>query len=73
MPEIPDDPKEPFLWFYEEYKKLKTANSPPDCHPGHGRRLGISSPVSDTNPFPTSKNQGSEWTLGCRLFFVTKI
>src|SRR6516162_2623981 len=38
-----------------------------------GRRLGISSRVSDTNPFPSSKNQGSEWTLGCRLFFVTKI
>ena len=36
MPEIPDDPKEPFLWFYEEYKKLKAANSPQTAIPAIG-------------------------------------
>ena len=38
-----------------------------------GGQLGISSSSERTNPFPSSKNQGSQWILGCRLFFVTKI
>ena len=33
MPEIPDDPKEAFLWFYKEYTKLKEANSPQTAIP----------------------------------------
>ena len=36
MPAIPDDPKEAFLWFYEEYKKLKAANSPQAVIPAIG-------------------------------------
>ena len=36
MPEIPDDPKEAFLWFYEEYTKLKAAKSPQTAIPAIG-------------------------------------
>jgi hypothetical protein len=36
MPKIPDDPKEALLWFYEEYTKLRGANSPQACLPAIG-------------------------------------
>jgi hypothetical protein len=47
MPEIPDDPKEAFLWFYEEYTKLKAANSPQTQHCSL-LLLGFSFPVMKT-------------------------
>jgi hypothetical protein len=36
LSEIPGDPKEAFLWFYEEYAKLKAANSPQTAIPTIG-------------------------------------
>ena len=36
MPNIADDPKETFLWYYEEYKKLKAANHRETFRPAKG-------------------------------------
>jgi hypothetical protein len=71
MPEIPDDPKEAFLWFYEEYTKLKAANSPQTAIPAIGcmQRLQIVGGVGNEEKTLPRENQES---LDHRLMLLAR-